>query len=74
MYRITVTFRGTTETLLKSKELEQLITQALNSRAFHFEESHRIRLEKETSGKWNEIQNGKGLELFNPSERKGVKA
>lgn len=74
MYRITVTYRNTTETLLKSKELERLITQALNSRAFHFEGDHSIGLEKKTSGTWNEIQNGKGLEIFNPSERKGVKA
>lgn len=74
MYRITVTYRNTTETLLKSKELEELITKALNSRAFHFEEEHGIRLEKKRSGSWNEVQNEKSIELFNPSERKGVKA
>lgn len=74
MYRITVTYRNTTETLLKSKELEELILQALNSRAFHFEDGHIIRLEKKTSGSWNEVQKEKGLELFNPSDRKAVNA
>jgi len=74
MYRITVTYRGTTETLLKSEDLKEVLKAALNTRAFYFEEDHSVGLEQKISGSWCKLQNGKGLELFKPSERRSVNA
>ena len=73
MYRIAVNRQETTEILLKSEELGDLITRAVNLRSFHFDDNHSLTLEQNLSGGWTKLDGGKGLEALNSSIEKELK-
>jgi hypothetical protein len=55
MYRIRLEYEDETRTVKEAETLDQIITEAFNSRSFIFSEDQRLVLEKVYEGGKNEI-------------------
>ncbi|MFP4038243.1 MAG: hypothetical protein ACLFTA_00475 [Candidatus Nanohaloarchaea archaeon] len=58
---------GKEETLFKAEELEEVLLDAVNSRAFNFEKG--LRIDEKVQGEWRPLENG-SVKFFSPSAAK----